>query len=76
MEYFEKIKEILVKQLGKDPSEITPETSFEALGIDSLDAVEMIMSMEEEFEIEVSDEEAEAFDSIASVLDFLTKKLA
>lgn len=54
---FEKIQKILVEQLGEDASNINKETSFEDLGLDSLDTVEMLMQMEEEFNIEIKAEE-------------------
>ena len=55
---YEKVKEIIVEQLGLDESEIKKETSFEDLGLDSLDIVELLMAIEEEFEIEVKAEDA------------------
>lgn len=55
---FEKVKEIIVEQLGIDESEVKEDTSFEALGLDSLDVVEMLMAIEEEFGIEIKAEEA------------------
>ena len=54
---FEKIQKILVEQLGEDASNINKETSFEDLGLDSLDTVEMLMQMEEEFNIEIKAED-------------------
>lgn len=55
---FQKVKEIIIEQLGLDGSEIKEDTSFEALGLDSLDIVELLMAMEEEFGIEIKAEEA------------------
>jgi len=55
---FEKVKEIIVEQLGIEESEVKEDTSFEALGLDSLDVVEMLMAIEEEFGIELKAEEA------------------
>ena len=55
----EKVKQIIVDQLGVDAKEVTPEASFiEDLGADSLDLTELIMAMEEEFHVEIGDEEA------------------
>jgi len=66
-ELFSKLKGIIVEQLGVDDEEVSPKTSFvDDLGADSLDVVELIMAMEEEFDIEIPDEDAE---SIATVLD-------
>lgn len=57
---FEKVKEIIVEQLGVDESEVTAEASFiDDLGADSLDIVELIMALEEEFDLEIPDEDAE-----------------
>ncbi len=56
----EKVKEIIVEQLGVDPAQVTPEASFvNDLGADSLDTVELVMALEEEFNLEIPDEEAE-----------------
>ena len=54
---FEKVKEIIVRELGLDESEVNEDTSFEALGLDSLDIVELLMAIEEEFGIEIKAEE-------------------
>ncbi|RUM88010.1 MAG: acyl carrier protein, partial [Thermovibrio sp.] len=55
----EKVKEIIADRLGVDPDEVTPEASFvEDLGADSLDTVELVMALEEEFGIEIPDEDA------------------
>lgn len=54
---FEKIQKILVEQLGEDANNINRDTSFEDLGLDSLDTVEMLMQMEEEFNIEIKAED-------------------
>ena len=55
---FEKVKEIIVEQLSLEESEVNEDTSFEKLGLDSLDIVELLMAIEEEFGIEVKAEEA------------------
>jgi acyl carrier protein len=63
----DKVKKIIAEKLGVDPSEVVPEASFvDDLGADSLDLVELIMSMEEAFEIEISDEDAENLNYINS----------
>lgn len=69
---FKKIKAIIVEQLSViDPSEITMDTTFDSMDIDSIDAVEIIMAIEDEFEIEIPDEVAEEFTSIADIINYL-----
>jgi acyl carrier protein len=74
---FEKIKAIVAEQLGlSDTSEITPETSLiNDLDADSLDAVEIIMSIEDEFDVEIPDEVAEGFKSIGSIVEYVEKNM-
>lgn len=73
----EKVKEIISKQLGVNASEVVPEASFvEDLGADSLDTVELVMAFEEEFGIEIPDEEAEKIQTVQSVFDYIAKKQA
>lgn len=72
-----KVKEIIVNQLGVDVSEVTPEASFiDDLGADSLDTVELVMAFEEEFGIEIPDEDAEKLTSVGAAIDYLEKKLS
>lgn len=69
---YEKLVEIIVEQLGVDPSEITPETDLgKDLEADSLDAVEIIMAMEGEYDIEIPDEEAEKFRTVQDILSYV-----
>ena len=71
---FEKIKAILVEQLGVDESEVTPEAHFiDDLGADSLDTVELVMALEEEFGIEISDEDAEKIQTVGDVDKYVTE---
>jgi len=71
-EIFDKLKGIIVEQLGVKETEITPDAHFaDDLGADSLDIVEMIMAVEEEFAIQVSDDEAEALQTIRDVVRFI-----
>ena len=73
----EKFKEIIVERLGVDPNEITPEASFvDDLGADSLDTVELVMAFEEEFDIEIPDEDAEKLTSVGKAQEYLEKRLA
>ncbi len=72
---FDKIKEIIVEQLGVEESAVTSETSLmKDLEADSLDAVEIIMAIEDEFEIEIPDEDAEKFHSIGDIVKYVEEK--
>ncbi len=73
----EKVKEIIVEQLGVDPEEVTIEASFvNDLGADSLDTVELVMALEEEFNIEIPDEEAEKLDTVGKAIEYINKNKA
>ncbi len=74
MENFEKLKEILVDVLGAKDKDVTPESKFvDDLGADSLDLVELIMSFEDKFGIEISDEEAEKLETVQDALNYIDK---
>lgn len=67
-----KVREIVAEQLGKDVSEVTTGASFiDDLGADSLDIVELVMKMEEEFAIEIPDEEAEKIKTVNDVVEYI-----
>lgn len=68
---FEKVKAIIVEQLGVDEEEVMSETSFEELNADSLDIVELIMALEEEFEIEIPDEDAETILTVGAAVNYI-----
>ena len=69
---FDRIKEIIVEQLGVEPDIVTMEASFiDDLGADSLDIVELIMALEEEFDMEIPDEEAEKISTVGDVIDYI-----
>lgn len=69
---YDKVKAIIVDQLGVEEEEVTPESSFiEDLGADSLDIVELIMALEEEFEIEVPDEDAEKLMTVTDAIEYI-----
>lgn len=71
-----KAKEITSEQLGVDESQITPEAKFvDDLGADSLDTVELVMALEEEFDLEISDEEAEKLTTVQKVIDYIEDRL-
>ena len=68
----ERVKKIIVDQLGADSAQVKPEASFiEDLGADSLDTVELVMALEEEFDIEIPDEEAEKITTVQSAIDYV-----
>ncbi len=68
---FEKVKSIVVEQLGVDEGDVTPDTSFEDLNADSLDIVELIMALEEEFDLEIPDEEAEKILTVGAAVEYI-----
>lgn len=74
-EIFDKIKEIIVEQLGVAENTVTMEASFiDDLGADSLDIVELIMALEEEFDLEIPDADAEKIVSVSDVVDYIKEK--
>ncbi len=74
MESADRIKKIIVKQSGIDESKITENSSFlDALGLDSLDIIELIMAFEEEFDIEIPDKDAEKMKTVGDVIRYLDK---
>ena len=67
-----RVKEIIIEQLGVDPVEVTHNASFvNDLGADSLDTVELVMALEEEFGMEIPDEEAEKIQSVGQAVDYI-----
>jgi acyl carrier protein len=71
----EKVKDIIVEQLGVNPEQVTPEASFiEDLGADSLDIVELVMAFEEEFGVEVPDEDAEKLQTVGDVIRYIEER--
>jgi len=70
----EKVKGIIVEQLGVDEAEVTPTASFvEDLGADSLDQVELVMALEEEFKLEISDEDAEKIKTVQDAVKYISE---
>ena len=68
----EKVKQIIVEQLGVDEGEVTQNASFvDDLGADSLDTVELVMAFEEAFEIEIPDEDAEKIQTVGQAIDYI-----
>ena len=71
----ERVKDIIVEQLGVNPEQVTPTASFiEDLGADSLDTVELVMAFEEEFSVEVPDEDAEKLQTVGDVIKYIEDK--
>jgi len=71
----ERVKKIIAEQLGVEEDEVTPEASFvEDLGADSLDTVELVMALEEEFAIEIPDEDAEKILTVGKAMDYIKEK--
>ena len=68
----DKIRAIVAEQLGVDEDQVTPDASFvDDLGADSLDTVELLMAFEEEFEVEIPDEEAQKIKTVQDVIDYI-----
>jgi acyl carrier protein len=73
---FEKVKKIAAEQLGVDESEVKPEANFvNDLGADSLDTVELVMALEEEFGIEIPDDAAEKIETVQAAVDYIDSKV-
>lgn len=74
---YERLKKIIVEQLGVDEEEVAPTASFvDDLNADSLDLVELIMSLEEEFGIEISDEDAERIATVQDAVDYIEERVS
>lgn len=72
----ERVKQIIVEQLGVKQEEVSPDASFvDDLGADSLDTVELVMALEEEFNCEIPDEEAEKITTVKQAIDYVTEHL-
>lgn len=75
-EIFDKVQKIVAEQLGVDQGEVVPQASFaNDLGADSLDTVELVMALEEEFDIEIPDEAAESIATVQSAVDYISEQL-
>ena len=72
----DKVKSIIVEQLGVDEEEVTPDASFvDDLGADSLDVVELVMAFEEEFGLEIPDEDAEKITTVGDAIRYIKEKV-
>ncbi len=73
----ERVKQIIVEQLGVNESEVTPEAKFvDDLGADSLDLVELVMALEEEYNTEISDEDAEKIQTVGDAIKYIQDRAA
>lgn len=73
----EKVKDIIIEQLGVDAADVKDAASFiDDLGADSLDTVELVMAFEEEFDVEIPDEDAEKMNTVGEAISYLEEKLA
>ena len=71
----QKVKQIIVEQLGVDEAQVDPTASFvDDLGADSLDTVELVMALEEEFEIEIPDEDAEKITTVSQAISYISDR--
>lgn len=76
MELFDRVKQIIVEQLGVEEEQVTLDASFvDDLGADSLDIVELVMTLEEEFDLEIPDEDAENITTVNSAVEYLRERL-
>lgn len=74
---FERVSKVIVDRLGVDESEVKLEASFrEDLGADSLDVVELVMELEDEFDMEISDEDAEKIGTVGDAISYIEKKIS
>jgi len=76
MDVLDRVKELVVEQLGVDADEVTEDASFvDDLGADSLDIVELVMAFEEEFDLEIPDEDAETIKTVGDAARYIKEKL-
>ncbi len=72
----QKVREIIVEQRGVDPEQVTQEASFvDDLGADSLDTVELVMALEEEFDLEIPDEDAEKITTVGEAIEYIERNM-
>ncbi|MGO8669872.1 MAG: acyl carrier protein [Capsulimonadaceae bacterium] len=75
MSTFDRVKKVVVEQLDVAEDEVTPQASFvDDLGADSLDVVELVMGLEEEFDVEIPDEDAEKITTVQEAVDYIDEK--
>ena len=71
---FDRVKEIIVDELGVDAEAVTIDSTLEDLGADSLDAVELILALEEEYDLEIAEDDAKAMKSVKNIVDYIESK--
>lgn len=76
MDIFEKVRSLISEQLDIDEDKITPETTFEDIDADSLDVVELVMALEEEFDLEIADEAVENIKTVADVVSYIEENIS
>ena len=76
MELYERVKKIICEQLDVEDEDVKPESSFvDDLGADSLDTVELVMALEEEFSVEIPDEDAEKITTVQNAIDYIKERM-
>ncbi len=73
---FEKVKEIMIDTLNLDGADIKPEATLKDLGVDSIDAVELVMALEEAYDLKIADEEVAVLEKVSDIVEFIDKKCA
>jgi acyl carrier protein len=76
LDIFEKVRSLISEQLDIDEDKITPETTFEDIDADSLDVVELVMALEEEFDLEIADEAVENIKTVADVVSYIEENIS
>jgi acyl carrier protein len=76
MDIFEKVRTLIVEQLDVDSKKITRETTFEDIDADSLDVVELVMALEEEFDLEIADEDVEQIKTVGDIVNYIEENIS
>lgn len=76
MEVFEKVKSLITEQLDVDEEQLDMDTTFEDIDADSLDVVELVMALEEEFNLEIADEEVEKIKTVGDIVSYIEKQIS
>jgi acyl carrier protein len=76
MDVFEKVKALIVDQLDIDTEKITTDTTFEDIDADSLDVVELVMALEEEFDLEIADEDVEQIKTVGDIVNYIEDNIS